>query len=180
MYATIWLAFFISAAIPLSYSAQVAPRFDDYPVNKGYNGTFAPLRADTSLEQADVDVIKRVYEYRQKKEEGPNFAGRFIVITWACGAPCMKMAVVDAFDGTINFPPITWEQGLGGRNFFLPFLSYSEDTSRNAELKYQLDSKLFIITCNDGMRRRPYAFYFLWQQNRWKLLRKVSLRMRRE
>jgi hypothetical protein len=54
-----------------------------------------------------------------KEQKGPNFAGSLIVIQWGCGAPCLRMAIVNARTGEVYSPPISIN-GVGVQSFDLP------------------------------------------------------------
>lgn len=157
-----------------SSPAQRIPRFEDYPVRDIYVGALVAPQISESIPKRDAKNIGESYSYAQ----GPNFSGRFVIIDWACGSPCKTMAIVDAKDGNVFFPPITYHDGLQARSFFLPFLTYPGDVSQNPEIQFRLDSRLIIIKCNDGAEERPYTYYFLWDNNRWTLLRKMPLKGR--
>src|SRR5579864_5393657 len=86
-----------------SLSAQThpgaLPRFEDYPARDIFNGISATPKLATPLEQTYADQIRDGVEngygvFRDGKEQkGPNFSGRLVVIQWACGAPCLRMAI---------------------------------------------------------------------------------------
>ncbi len=105
--------------------SQRVPRFEDYPVSEIFKGTPAIPKLRTPLEQSYADEIKAGVEYGYvvvrdgKKERGPNFAGDQIVIHWGCGAPCMRMAVVDSRSGEVHLPPISYP-GHGVPSFEFP------------------------------------------------------------
>lgn len=111
-----------------------------------------------------------------QEQIGPNFAGHLVMIQWGCGAPCMRMAIVDARTGDVYYPPISIN-GLGARSFDLPLLIISGSVPENPEVQFQLNSNLMIIKASPNRSRRhaSYTYYFLWRQNRWALLRKVAL-----
>ena len=94
---------------------------------------------------------------------GPNFAGHYIIVEIGCGSPCVLMAIVDAKTGRIHNPPMS--TGLGITNLGgYPWLP---------GIEFRLDSDLMIMRpcANDGP---VYDHYFLWTDNRWKLIRKVK------
>jgi hypothetical protein len=71
------------------------PRFKDYPAGKMYKGATAPL----VLTHNDL-----AYKTRLKwaaKNQKPNFAGHYILISWGCGAECVEGAVIDAKTGKV-------------------------------------------------------------------------------
>jgi len=156
-----------------SSAAQMIPRFEDYPVKDIFVGALAALQIPEAIRKWDADRMRESYSY----EEGPNFSGRFVVINWTCGSPCKTMAIVDAKDGNVFFPPIT-DEGLLARSYYLPNLTYPGDVGQNPEIQFRLDSRLLVIKCNDGAEERPYTFYFLWDNDRWTLLRKVPVKGR--
>jgi hypothetical protein len=110
-----------------------------------------------------------------REQEGPNFAGNLIVIQWGCGAPCMRMAIVDAQTGEI---PSDLGKGVGARSFDMPLLAIGDSVPQNPAVQFQPNSSLMIIkaTPNQSGRRHPsYTYYFLWRRNRWTLLRKAVI-----
>jgi hypothetical protein len=75
------------------------PKFEDYRVEAGdvFKGPAAPLvTADSKL--------ARTYRTRLREGEskGPNFAGRFTLVSWGCGGGCQDWAVVDAKTGQVS------------------------------------------------------------------------------
>jgi hypothetical protein len=80
--------------------AKVAPvlRFDAYPA-KVWSGTPAKARQDTRFSRLFRTVLKN------GAVKGPNFAGRFTIVEFGCGAACVNWAVVDARTGQVFDPP---------------------------------------------------------------------------
>ena len=99
-----------------------------------------------------------------------------IVVKWGCGVPCLMMAMVDSRTGTIYDPPIA-SNGVGAKNFMLPLLTVGLSVSRQPGVEFRPDSRLMIVkaTPRQTERHPSYTYYFLWQDNRWTLLRRVSL-----
>lgn len=157
----------------LVWSESAGPRFEDYPVAGAYAGAPAALRLDRPLAQEYAAEIRdgMTDAYRRT-----NFAGHLIVAKWGCGAPCLRMAIVDAQTGEIYYPPITFE-GVGSPSFDLPLLTLPGGVSQNPEIDFRSDSNLMIIkaTPSQAGKHSSYAFYFLWRGNGWSLLRKVPL-----
>jgi len=158
------------------------PKFEDYRATDAFTGTPAVPKMVTPLDQIYVDQIRDGVEngygvFRDGKEQkGPNFGGSLIVIQWGCGAPCIRMAIVDARSGDLHYPPISLD-GVGARSFDLPLLTIHGFVPQNPEVQFRLNSKLMIIKATPSRSGRgpSYTFYFLWQGNRWSLLRKVPL-----
>jgi hypothetical protein len=158
------------------------PRFEDYQTVEMFTGTPAALKLATPLEQKYADQIRDGVEkgygvFRDGKErKGPNFAGNLVVIQWGCGAPCMRMAVVDARTGEVYCPPISFI-GAGAPSFDLPLLTIGDSVPQNPEVQFRLNSKLMIVkaTPSQAGRHPSYTYYFLWQQDRWTLLQRVLI-----
>jgi hypothetical protein len=155
--------------------SRALPRFEDYPAREIFAGTIAAPKLVTSDEQRYADQIRGEYE----GEKGPNFAGSMVVIHWACGAPCMRMAIVDAKTGDVYFPPISIN-GVGARSFDMPLLAVGEANTQNPEIQFRPNSDLMSIKATPDylVNRLSFTYYFLWRQNRWTLLRKVPLDQR--
>lgn len=109
----------------------------------------------------------------RNERPGPNFAGRYIIVRWGCGSPCIQMAVVDAGTGIVYSPPIT----ANGSGFVLPLLTLGNRVSRPAEVDFRLSSRLMMVgaTPVQSERHPSYEYYFLFEENRWKLLRRIRL-----
>lgn len=158
------------------------PRFEDYPVQEVFAGVPAAPKLTTPLARRYANEIREGVDngygvFRDGKEEkGPNFAGHLIVIQWACGSPCMRMAMVDARSGEVCYPPIAIN-GIGARSFDLPLLTFPGEVPQNPQVDFRLNSTLMVIraTPDRAWRHPAYTYYFLWQQNRWRLLRRTPL-----
>jgi hypothetical protein len=160
-------------------SASALPRFEDYPAGQIYKGPPATPKLTTPLEQSFAAEINDTVDYAYSDKsplKGPTFAGHLIVVRWGCGAPCMRMALVDMQTGEICYPPITYE-GHGPKSFDLPLLVLGREYPQNPDLEFRPNSNLMIIkaTPGDGGSHPAYTFYFLWRQNGWTLLRKVPI-----
>jgi hypothetical protein len=175
------------ATLPIARSQQSAnrlPRFEDYPVTEAFTGSPHPPILVTPEQRMFRTRIREGVEKgwgvwingewsREQNKPGPNFAGHYIVIVWGCGSGCIRMAVSDAEIGAVYNPPLVADAELA-----LPTLMSPNSVGRAAETEYRKSSRLFIIRATPHADRRdavPYEFYFLWQDNRWKLLRRVAL-----
>ncbi|HEV2704650.1 MAG TPA: hypothetical protein VGV59_01920 [Pyrinomonadaceae bacterium] len=135
------------------------PRFEDYPVRQIYRGRVAPPRIDHRR--------ARLYRTRLREDSqaGPNFAGRYTVVHWGCGTGCAQVAVVDARTGRVYWPPVDYVD--------IPH----PDVDRARHSGWRLDSRLLVLTQSHYDRYASYtAFYYLFDNNRFRLLRKVELR----
>jgi hypothetical protein len=175
-----WIAIFFALIEVRGQSASTQlPRFEDYPAGQIYKGPPAELKLDKPWTRMYATVIRDGVEYAYSSDnpqKGANFAGHLIVVKWGCGAPCLRMAIVDAESGEIYYPPITFE-GDGPQNFDLPLLSPPDSVSQNPEVQFRPNSNLIIIkaTPSPSGNHPSYAFYFLWRRGQWTLLRKVPL-----
>jgi hypothetical protein len=96
------------------------PQFKDYSVANFYKGkNAAPV-----ITKDDRTFRTRL---REGAKEEPNFAGRYILTTWGCGAMCLMGAVIDAKTGKIYWLPHTTCCWKFGDDDFAPveFLSNS-------------------------------------------------------
>jgi len=165
-----------------------APRFEDYPAAEIFTGTPANPRLVTTEERTfrtriREGVSKGAGVLREGREQpGPNFAGHYIVITWACGSPCEMMAVVDARTGQIYYPPLS-ENNPEDQRLLLPSIIFPfiDDPHHalplHSETEFRQNSELMIVkACPDPAKGwTNYTHYFLWRGNRWRLLSRVRL-----
>jgi hypothetical protein len=159
------------------------PRFEDYPVKEASIGVIALPKLVTPMErnysQQITDGVQNGYGVVRegKEQKGANFAGSLIVIELGCGSPCKRMFIVNAATGDIYYPPISFS-GVGTKSFDLPLLMIGNSYPENPEVQFRLDSNLMIIkaTPSEAGRHPSYTYYFLWNQSRWTLLRRLPLR----
>lgn len=153
--------------------SQPAPQFSDYLVKEIFKGTPAAPQLLTAEGRRYRSRIREGvtkggdYAFDGGGQPGPNFAGHYIVVRWGCGSPCTMMAIVDAITGKIYDPPMGngfQMSGLGGG----PWLP---------DTRFRLDSRLMIMTPCPNMGP-VWTHYFLWQDNRWALVRKIPLNSR--
>ena len=99
--------------------AHGAPAFRDYPAGEVYHVRPAPV---------DLRSAPGAREYRtvltENARRGPNFAGRYTVVEWGCGSPCVQFAIIDAPTGRI--------------------LLYQPDSTYMRSTMYRLDSRLLV------------------------------------
>jgi hypothetical protein len=150
---------------------QRTPRFNDYPVKEIFKGKPA----------APIIVTREQRLFRTRIREGvaagrPNFAGHYTVVTWACGSPCEMMAIVDAATGKVYNPPIS-------TGFSLPPLPETVPGNPDSSVpwpalvEFRRDSNLMVEKANPDVTkgRKNYAHYFLWDNNHWKLIRRIPI-----
>jgi hypothetical protein len=159
------------------------PKFEDYPVKEYFNGTpHAPILQTQEQHRYRTRIREGVEKGwgaringtgNEQNRPGPNFAGHYVVIVWGCGAPCLMMAVCDVATGAVYNPPISATHGLGS-----PLLVSENSVGRDADVEYRLDSRLMIVTATPHYWNRSaesYSFYFVLQDNHWKLIRRVPI-----
>ena len=140
--------------------ARSKPQFSDYHVKEIYKGPVARVRLDSA--QARMFRTR----LREDSRSGPNFAGHYTVVIWGCGTGCAQMGVVDAKTGNVYFPPIE----------FMDIPDMEDKKSRDGFVR--LDSKLIVITKSHYDMERTYtAYYYLFEGNRFRLLRKAEERI---
>ncbi len=78
-----------------STSCEIAPKFSDYSTDATFKGR-PTVDFSTNLEA-------KLYRTAITKDvaRGVNFAGKYVVSTWGCGAGCVGSAVVNAESGKI-------------------------------------------------------------------------------
>ncbi|HEX3878735.1 MAG TPA: hypothetical protein VHW24_17225 [Bryobacteraceae bacterium] len=109
---------------------------------------------------------------KEQNTSHPNFARHYIVIVWGCGAGCIRMAISNAETGVVSNPPFS------DGDLALPLLTFPNSVGRAAETEWRRDIRLMIIRATPHSNRPDaisYAFYFLWQNEHWTLLRKVPI-----
>jgi hypothetical protein len=171
----------LSALSVWAQKATPAPRFEDFPVTEVFKGIPAAPHLVTPEEnlyrtRIREGVSKGWGVYRDGKEQsapGPNFAGHYIAVEWGCGTGCLMMVFVHAETGSIYYPPISLGN-VGTEKIGLPFFGL-----RSADFEFRLNSRLMTISaCPDETNRRNapcFTYYFLWDDNRWNLLRQERL-----
>lgn len=163
--------------------SEPLPTFRDYPVKEFFDGmSHPPILLTPEQHRFRTRILEGVEtgsgvwidgeSGKEQNKPGANFAGHYIVIVWGCGAACLRMAVSDAKTGTVYSPPLS----AGG--LALPLLMLPMSVGRSPDLEYRRDSRLMIVKATPSWDRpnaKSYTFYFLFQNNQWKLLRRVPI-----
>ena len=98
---------------------------------------------------------------------GPNFAGRYVIVQWGCGSPCLMVAIVDLRTGRVFPPP--FHRGTGHSYFQLP-----NAFPMDPPLEYRLDSRLIIANiCESHEAQKCGAHYFVMRDDGLKLIHRV-------
>ncbi|HEY9403645.1 MAG TPA: hypothetical protein VIQ24_13355 [Pyrinomonadaceae bacterium] len=150
-----------AAATTTRATTRVSPRFDDYPVREVYRGRIAPVILDT----------KRARRFRSRLREdsrqGVNFAGHYTVVFWGCGTGCAQLAVVDAKTGRVYWPPVEYTD--------IPPEPSQADPAHHPN--FRPGSKLLVLTRSHyDARGSRTAYYYLFDKNRFRLLRQAEER----
>jgi hypothetical protein len=146
--ARVWKPVLIAITFGLATFAQTSrvPRFEDYPVEAVYTGKPAEPVLVTPEEQRFRTVIRRGVAQGWGVEDGvtgkeianpgPNFAGRYVIVKWGCGSPCLMAAFVDLANGRVLPPP--FHHGPGHSFFQVPW------AFPKVPLQYRVNSRLLI------------------------------------
>ncbi len=85
-----------------------APKFSDFPAKTYFKGKPASVK----IEDRQAHMFRSVL--RDGAKSGPNFAGHYTAVVWGCGADSFSLAVVDARNGKVYFPPFRCITLAGG------------------------------------------------------------------
>lgn len=153
------------------------PRFEDYPVQKLFDGIPAQPILTTPEERRFRTVIRNGVSKgwgvvdgitgNEFAAPGPNFAGHFAIVGWGCGSPCYMMAIINLGTGRVFPPP--FHHGPGHSYFQLPYAF-----PMNPPLSYRRDSRLFVANiCEAGEDQNCGTHYFIMNDDGLKLIHRV-------
>jgi hypothetical protein len=131
------------------------PRFEDYPVKEDLGGKPAPVKLTSRRARAFRTRLG------ENAESGVNFAGHYIAATWGCGSACWSFAIIDARTGQVYFIPSLLNVGGFG---------YSEEDL----IQFRKDSRLLIVVGAPNDEGYVGRYYYVWKNNRLKLIRTVE------
>lgn len=138
------------------------PTFLDYPADDTWflGKVHRPVLVSEEAKRLGDELSRDVFGI-------PNFAGQYVVVKVFCNPACQKIAVVDARDGTVYPSPFQSKESA----FALPPPTWDIE-----EPMHVRQSKLLIVpnVCPEG----PSAcgtYYFVWEENRFRLIRKVPV-----
>lgn len=98
---------------------------------------------------------------RKGAKEGPNFAGRFTIVTWGAGLGAFSIAVVDARNGTVHFPPF---ETVSNTAYGLPYIDKGDNPA------WRMDSKLFAFVGRPDVGDKGMGLYvYLFDRGRFRL-----------
>lgn len=142
------MAIAISVALaPAPAQGSVAPAFSDFMVAPSRLMAAKPPDLSSHPEARTFRTV-----LRNGAKVGVNFAGHYTVVTWGCGSPCKRLALIDRATGQVYFPPI-WP-ALGA--------------------EFRADSALLIVDSpemirTDGIEPLRGAYltqYWVWEEGR--------------
>lgn len=148
------------AAAAARATTSAPPRFEDYPAREVYKGRIAPVILDTRRARMFRSRL------REDSRQGVNFAGHYTVVFWGCGTGCAHLAVVDAKTGRVYWPPVDYVD-----------IPVSPEDAATPHRNFRPDSKLLVLTRAYYDGRGGYAaYYYLFDKNRFRLLRRAEER----
>ena len=145
-----------------SQSAKL-PSFAEYPASERFSGKPAAPVFQTAGQRKFRTMI------REGAAKGPNFAGRYTIADWGCGAGCVSIAVIDAKDGKVYdgpFQVLSWAM-------FTYEGKYKSNTPEFAPLDFGKGSRLLIARgCPE--EEKCASYFYEWVAPKFKLIRKVE------
>jgi hypothetical protein len=90
------LVFFLAVSV---FGQEKLPRLEDFQVS----GTLKVKPASVKLSSRRAREFRTML--RTNAEQGVNFAGHYVVVTWGCGSDCRSIAIIDARNGNVYFTP---------------------------------------------------------------------------
>lgn len=137
---TFLIALAILAIHSADATANVLPKFEDYPATS----TSKCQNVTVNLKSHPEAHTFRTQLREAAKRHCPEFAGHYIVAAWGCGSPCQEGALIDVRSGQV---------------YKLPFLL-------RTGAAYYPDSTLFEINPNPGTLFETE--WWVWQQNQFR------------
>ncbi|MGE8216673.1 MAG: hypothetical protein ACN6RD_10790 [Stenotrophomonas maltophilia] len=135
---------FAPCLLAIAASLSGSPRLEDYPVPLSRIDHPAPPRIPRH------GINWKMRQYLQGAPDGaPDFADRFTLYTLGCGSGCIEFALIDRRSGKVH----------PGHSF------------NNGRFAHRRDSRLLIVTHNDGYGYPDILDYYLWNGRRLTLLK---------
>lgn len=142
----------LTAVFALTVFAQKTPQFEDFPAPADFKGKPAAPKVERASDRMFRTKI------RDGASAGPNFAGKFTIVQWGCGAGCVQTVVVDAASGAIYHLPSAELPCEAGNDATCP-LSVSCQTGE--PFAFRKNSQLLVVhaCAKDG---KPADIYLHW------------------
>lgn len=134
---------YIALATSLLLALAVAaapPQLEDYPVELTRIDHFAPTRPPRDGVTWKMDMYLR----GDGQDGDLDFADRFTVYLAGCGSGCIEYVLIDRVSGEVH----------------------PGQTLNNGRLAHRRDSRLLIVTQNDGYGHPDRIEYLLWTGER--------------
>jgi hypothetical protein len=116
-----------------------APAFEDYPATKSFSGRRAPVNLASHPQARRFRTV-----LQQGAKQGPNFAGKYTVVTWGCGTSCQAIGIINAETGSV----------------------YMLDSPAEAGVKFKLDSRLLVVNPPENISEKEpdwlQTHYYVW------------------
>jgi hypothetical protein len=129
-------------------NAQDSPTFDDCPATLQAKHTTPRLKFTDARSRQYKTVIRDA-------AKGPiNFAGRYILATWGCGAGCVMAAAIDAASGRVTS---------------LPFTVSDWPLDVSEPLSYHADSCLLVVHGSQNESAEHGTYYYTFDGTAFRL-----------
>ncbi len=141
-----------------SYGQREPPRPQNYPVTKSemYKGKPASVVLDSKRARLYRTAL------REGAKKGPNFAGRYTVVTWGAALGVFSVAVVDARTGKVYFPPF---REIGNTGYGIPFVDKGDNPA------WRIDSRLFAFIGRPDANDKGMGLYvYSFERRRFRLI----------
>ena len=154
----IWPSLVVIMFLAGGASAQQKPlpRFEDFPVSVRFKGKPAAVKLDSGRARMFRTMLM------ENAAKGVNFAGYYVAATWGCGSACWSFAIIDARTGRVYFSPSLLSVGGFG---YAP----NEDL-----IQFRRDSRLLIVVGSPNDEGYVGRRYYVWKNNRLRLIRSVE------
>jgi hypothetical protein len=136
------------------FGQKGVPQFKDYPATEKFSGKNAPVIIGKNEKAFRTRL-------REASKEKPNFAGRYILTSWGCGAECLMGAVIDAKTGRVywwNFTVCCWENTDDGFN----------------PIEFRLNSRLIIFSGLRNEKGAKGAHFYKFQNGRFVFIKTIK------
>jgi hypothetical protein len=115
------------------------PIFRNYSATEKFSGKPAPVNLTSHPQARRFRTV-----LQQGAKRGPNFAGKYTVVTWGCGTSCQSVGIINAKTGSV----------------------YMLKSPAEAGVKFQLNSRLLIVNPPENLSanepNRMQTRYYLW------------------
>ena len=116
-----------------------ASAFKNYPATETFSGSPAPVNLASHPQARRFRTV-----LQQGAKQGPNFAGKYTVVTWGCGTSCQAIGIINAGTGSV----------------------YMLDNPAEAGVKFQLDSRLLVVNPPENLSENEpdwlQTHYYVW------------------